>query len=295
MHKNSYAIDLSTRSRVVTLIDFQKSPQPSHTVAWATSVTRLDLEIFDRVLAMKPIIHVDNHENSLPYWSMKLAPLLTRAGNANHNLYRLFYVNVANHRLPWPYKTMCVDTNDDSSDRCQNECVTQMSLKAFNKFPFTHIITDNSKFKSSFDKVHMTDVDFMNSTFSAIFDKIEDRCRTKCANYNCLSSVSVTQIYDKSHDGHRWMKFRIDLPRSINYSVKHAPSMYLVDFATLVLSCFGTWLGISALDFNPLKLIGHVQSGLYRNRKLTPDQRKIQKLESDMVAIWLIVTRQRRN
>ena len=89
-----------------------------------------------------------------------------------------------------------------------------------------------------------------NLTLSDHFLQVQEKCLQMCRYPQCDYDFSVTQLIT-SYVGINYFTFRLELPRSFSYYVRLQPSMYFVDYVTMVMSCFGTWLGVSVLSINP--------------------------------------------
>ena len=59
------------------------------------------------------------------------------------------------------------------------------------------------------------------------------------------------------------------LSDSPSFIVLSNPSVMLADYVTLVMSCFGTWFGLSFLDFFPIQKVAIVKTLIGKNEPKT--------------------------
>ena len=94
-------------------------------------------------------------------------------------------------------------------------------------------------------------MNLFNETARKLLVTFEKVCDQVCSMPNCEDDVTVTSLYAQNPFA-RGLSFRVYLPRSANVRVIFKPRLILLDYVTLVLSCFGTWLGLSVLQLDPV-------------------------------------------
>ena len=205
----------------------------------------------------KTVIHVRN----------ELSPLSLLAGaksrRHDHNQFAFSYQLIQNHRLPTPYTTHCV------ADRmiCLHDCFVPRVIDTIGRAPFSTILLEGDNRYNGMHQQFMTRVHWKNVTMMMAMGKIEQQCDRMCPYLSCHESITVTNGMYKGSEG-KQLYFMIELPRSPTISVTFIPAMNLIDYLTLVLSCFGTWLGLSAISFDPSRVFE-----CRRNRRsITADQ-----------------------
>ena len=84
-----------------------------------------------------------------------------------------------------------------------------------------------------------------------------DECREKCPDRQCFKELDVTHIERETYP--EWTVYQT-LSDSPSFIVLSNPSVMLADYVTLVMSCFGTWFGLSFLDFFPIQKVAIVKT-----------------------------------
>jgi len=211
----------------------------------------LQLKVFNRTSNFCGIVHT---MDSLPFVSIQFSAEFRRERHLVYRSYRFSGVQVNHHLLPSPYASHCIPRHNGRDEFvCYKDCLVSMTIAKWRMFPFTEIITDD-ELVYNLDIPHLTTFELLNNeTLAKEYDSIETQCEYRCRFPNCHNSVTVTQMFERSLRDDA-LVFRIDLPRTFTYSITSLPSMEIVDYVTYVLSCFGTWLGLSAMNFNPVQI-----------------------------------------
>ncbi|KAI1285034.1 hypothetical protein HDE_12253 [Halotydeus destructor] len=216
---------------------------------------------FDNAILLVPIIH---RTETFPDVSIFFAPQLLRLSEKRKdkkNFFHLSHSHIGNHLLMAPYQTDCSYYTMPNlvfprKQACYSDCLINLSLSEFSKFPFSVIIPENTLFDSNHKIV--TNPDVQNETIGKKMASFEILCRQKCSKPNCEEIFTLTeqQVTGSRDDS---IYFRIDLPRQPNFSVHHHPRVVFNEFALYILSCLGTWLGISVFALNPVNVIRKVK------------------------------------
>lgn len=211
----------------------------------------LSLEQLNRSRILRAIIH--DHVG-YPAKSIKFAPEIHRHKLITYNDFALSYSIVKNKRLPDPYPTRCSNYNGLRQDVCNADCLNMITVTHLQKYPFTRIIPEKLDIDFNYSFGHINSNDLLNRTLRDMFRSFELECAAKCFRPDCNDTIKVTfnHAINVRNDS---LSFRVDLPRGSNFYITFTPTMVLIDYVTLMLSCFGTWLGVSVYSFNPVNLI----------------------------------------
>ena len=96
----------------------------------------------------------------------------------------------------------------------------------------------------------MTYFDFKDKNRYNIYSRYIEECKAMCPDSECLKELVITNIGRSALGPLNFYQALSDNP---SFVVHSDPKVNLPDFLTLVMSCFGTWFGLSILSFNPLK------------------------------------------
>ena len=230
----------------------------------------LPLKLFNVTLMFRGIVH---STDVLPFVSIQYSPEFSRKRPLAYNYYRFTGIQVNNRLLQPPYSSQCITNHDGNQgiEDCYKECIVTKTLARWRMFPFTEIITENEPVYN-LNFTHLTTFDLIhNETLAHEYDTIETQCEYRCRFPYCDNTVTVTQMFERSlrEDA---LVFRIDLPRSFTYDITSLPSMEIVDYVTYVLSCFGTWLGLSAINFDPVQIWRQIKRRTKVNKQSRPNQ-----------------------
>lgn len=170
--------------------------------------------------------------------------------------------------LPPPYNTGCIDYTKlgfQSMTECRHRCLINKSKDAFGKLPFSPIYTLPSDFK------HISPTDLQNLTIMTSLIHFKELCILACHEANCKESYTITKTTSKDH----WesMVLIINIPREPTMKIEHVPELKLVEFLVYIMSCFGTWFGLSILHLNPVHVFEVVKRRFHRRPKVIDDHR----------------------
>ena len=222
----------------------------------------LDLTTFNKSKIIRGIVH---QYFGYPRLSISASVLSYRyiSSNIPLNRFRFTYNNIRTSRLPPPYDTSCSRYNDKKGQRgqrdCYSQCVISRCLNHLNKFPYPLIVGDDEDFDGQgWNFGYLNNRHFENETVRSLMSEFETYCQRICSKPNCEDEISLTNMYNQNPYA-RGLSFRVYVPRSANVILIYKPNMILLDYLTLVLSCFGTWLGLSILHLNPIELWSQIR------------------------------------
>lgn len=96
-------------------------------------------------------------------------------------------------------------------------------------------------------------IDINNLTTMSKLSQLEMDCEKNCRWPDCVTSYYETQLHSAPLDG-KSIYFRVDAPRTVFSSSVDYPKILLSEFVIYLFSCFGTWLGVAVIDFNPIQI-----------------------------------------
>ena len=200
----------------------------------------------------KAVIH---DSRGLPVDSVALTPGFYREWDKEtqrglFSKFQAIYYLLKKFLLPPPYVSNCRDYDGDNlsnGKNCADLCVNMSTVKLFNKVPFSTLQVYPIKLK------HVNTEDIANETFSEIVEEIVKNCSRACAQPDCKDSYTFSQILKEegSEGNDTELEYMIEAPSRPSFIVTHRPLMPFADYLVYVLSCFGTWFGLSAMSLNP--------------------------------------------
>ena len=221
-----------------------------------------NISMFGMVKTMLPIVHLGT---DLPHYSRLFSPKLTRYEENPPNRIYLTSQRINLRKLPNPYQTDCADYgNVDLPDQI-TKCLMKYTIDRFQRLPFTEILPENFDGGLNFPVIVPKDA-FENSTEDIELTKAEDECHRKLRKPECYTYMYLTTLVDES-TANGSVRFRVVLPNQPEISISFQPMTHFFDYVTYVLSCFGTWIGLSIIDFNPIDIIGSRSLIPHRNRR----------------------------
>lgn len=241
----------------IRLVKFESQDYNYRSAAFALSHAGIlysvsyNVSTFKKAMFMKIIL---NEYDSRPFRSSAYTSPVARLYNpqtelGRYNYFTLTYYVVRNHFLPAPYRTKCVDYEGlgimDAED-CIKKCLKASSLDAFDRFPYSVLETEALS-----DKIFTIGLLKRNATVTKLLYRYERKCQSKCKQVGCTLSYTITQVTkDPNND---LMTFNIMIPQLPSYTIKFRPRMQFIEYFIYVLSCFGTWFGLSVLSLNPFQ------------------------------------------
>ena len=211
---------------------------------------------FDHFIVSKFLV---TNFNKYPHVSIGLAPLLERHNLKDFGYYLINYFSLNKQHLPAPYKTDCFDytsIGEGTQIECQQKCLKDQTLIAFNKIPFSIIQTEK------IDNNILSYDDVIQQNISGKLFKFFDMCNKKCRQIECIERHLFDRISIQSaivaNSAQNVTKFGnlgiyVYTPTEPSVNVTFIPNMESAEYATYLFSCFGTWFGLSVIVLNPVK------------------------------------------
>lgn len=145
------------------------------------------------------------------------------------------------YKLPPPYKTMCKENYNFY--HCYANCVNDQTVEKLNRLA-------PLKFHKSGEQKQLTHDDILNVTKVSMYDSINTNCKKKCPDSECIKELVITHIERSAVSPLMFAQSLSDSPSFIVFS--NAKNSF-ADYLALVMSCFGTWFGLSVISLNPFK------------------------------------------
>jgi hypothetical protein len=206
---------------------------------------------FETVQFLKIIV---NEHDQRPFRSAAFTPLVERFFNnktklARYNWFTTTYYIVTNELLPAPYATKCMDYSTlgylDSED-CTKKCLIRQSMIAFQRYPYS--IYEGQPLNNKIITVSQLQT---NSSMNKMLYRFESKCMKECKKFGCNLNYTITQVTkDPNND---YITFNVHIPQFPNYFIKFRAKLSFIEYFIYVLSCFGTWFGLSILSLNPFR------------------------------------------
>lgn len=171
------------------------------------------------------------------------------------NYYQFAYAVYNIHRLPWPYDSSCEPDHKHAIYSCRTRCLADQVKKNFNILPSALILPESpARDWIDYDLKIITFRDYQNGSFYKQYRMLSDMCKLKCKKLLCNEELRKTDImFVGDRNGQREMIISIFLPQSPSTDITYEAKFLLNDYIIYVMSCLGTWLGISVINLNPIK------------------------------------------
>lgn len=165
-------------------------------------------------------------------------------GEGDANLIQISYNSFTSIRLPFPYKTNCLDyrtINFESKKHCFEDCLLKNTISRLGKVPFSVVVNE------PLDLQIISDADIKNSTFHKIRYSIEEECFSKCEKSNCKEFSYTPKLISTIQEKDLIVYLNVaDSPDIIS---EYIPRLSFVEYAIYVLSCISFWVAFSPLQF----------------------------------------------
>ena len=195
---------------------------------------------------VKLVIHPP-HDNPLDHISSSIE-IETKS-------YQISYSKIIALLLPSPYKTDCVnyneDTDYDSQQDCLDQCLVQLTLKHCSCWP------------SSVQSPNITQLDqvcwLVKPNQHNCTSEVESKCYGICKSPDCIQerySFEVRNSHQRLRAGPQWVqdlknttaKITILTPFNFETTFIHKPEYNLIQIICYIVSLLGFWYGISVLS-----------------------------------------------
>jgi len=242
---------------------------------------RLRTQLTNKTTSMVPVIH----KSLLPNKEVMMA----RSVPSNDTDIRLSYQDIVTYSLSPPYQTQC--RNYDQS-ACFSGCLINRTLDKLKMFPFTCIIPELNNYDMTRP---LFPHDLGNRTLMASYESIIFGCLHQCPQITCRNVLTMTRIeVVNQNTPFNETQVRVSIPTFPNIVIKFEARFVFLEYLIYIMSCFGTWLGISVLSLNPVPvLVWMLNKYRPRNRNhLKPKTMSLAQLTENVHTLNSIVSSQ---
>ena len=188
---------------------------------------------------VRPVVY--GHGFEYPYLSMTLATGFWFGSDKFENSFWSDYFMFKTFFLPAPYETKC---RDYSQNICIHDCLTELTLKEFNEIPYS-LMTDEP-----YDHVHINLSDPYKDKRSNDFYVY--CARTLCYAKSCTFHFVSTFTFKFHSYHHNTSSFSVATLSSPDTYVHSVEALNVNEYVIFIMSCAGSWLGVSILGLNPV-------------------------------------------
>lgn len=219
-------------------------------------------DLFTRAFTIAPFL---SHNEFIPYQESAIAIDTDTGYDYDSHIQSYLSFGLRAHslitiQLPPPFTTKCV--HKYLLYDCMSTCSNNFSVRYFDRLsPLTYFSHIDDYMKN------MKIITFQDMTNEVIYRRYLSyliKCIDMCPRASrCIEGIDITHI-ERSTFG-RLNLFQV-LSDSPSFIVKYYPKTKFVEYITLFMSCFGTWLGLSMIDMFPIKFPSYVMNMLIKRR-----------------------------
>ena len=199
-------------------------------------------------------IHIIVFYGQFPWFSSDYASITTRLTDFykmtfKNNKYYVSFLWNKHYLLPAPYDTNCSSIPIEESSQCKRSCMIDQLIR-INKVPSSQFISD------PIDLPHVNYYDLNDSSIRDFIVHTEQLCSSKCDTNPCYTDITSTfmdansELEIKDQAITIWSR----IPLSPVISVKSSESLSFVEYLVYIGGCFGTWVGLCILSFDPFNV-----------------------------------------
>ena len=244
---------------------------------------RFRIELTYKTTSVVPVVH--QGYNSLPHFALMMA----RSVPSNGSDIRLSYQNIVTYSLQAPYKTNCRHYHRSA---CLSECVINRTLDTLNVFPYTCLIPELNNYNMSRP---LFPHDLGNRTLMESYESIIGECLHKCSHATCHYIQTITRIETVSKTTpFNTTQVRVSIPTFPTIAIRYAARFGFLEYLIYIMSCVGTWLGISVLSLNPVPVLVWMLNKYRPNNRnnLKPKTMSLEQLTENVYTLNSMVSSQ---
>lgn len=216
----------------------------------------LKAEPFGGAQFMLPIV---TQRGILPMSSMRFATPIKRNVDdkaiKQDNYFIMSYNEIVIDKSRAARETRCFDyatrTQYLSRDYCIPDCINTQTKRVLNKVAYNFFVEEWDTVNTPYAHVTYADIN-NNETVAILMERFEQVCLSKCLFYDCHEAYMLTRMIDRLVEDMQGVVFRVDVPKGPNFQIEFAVTLPFNEYLIYVLSCAGTWLGVSVIQMNPL-------------------------------------------
>ncbi|KAI1304222.1 hypothetical protein HDE_01920 [Halotydeus destructor] len=187
--------------------------------------------------------------------SSTLSPVISRGlsqGSAKYNMFIVSHFKMKYFRLPPPYQSHCRNYRKQglrNAAYCSNKCLSERSLRLLDR------VWTGSRAVYPVDKLPLSTNDLKNETVGKIFQCIYDDCKRACSQPECNLTWALTTIDRQSFKMDHHIVFDVVTSRKPSFIIEHDVQLTMESYLIFLMSCVGSWFGLSVLSFCPARVI----------------------------------------
>lgn len=214
-----------------------------------------NLTTFSNMVYLRPIMH---DTEGLPSLSRYHASYVPGPGAVRgRGAVSIFsYAIVEQKKLPAPYDTKCV--HGDSDVICLTRCFVREVEKRFKRLSTAWPLNESNDHNFNYDLPLMSRTFEMTDDQISTYNQLKQVCYERCKFTACEYQVTMTLSLATFETDSIVMWFQ--LPVWPITRIEHRPLFVLNDYIIYVMSCLGTWLGVSIIGLSPSTLIQKYKS-----------------------------------
>ena len=222
-----------------------------------------NLSLFKKSQRLLVLTSVDTIQTGLAYAKYPRRFDFKQSGQMSEpfNLMSFSYQKLENNRLPPPYETQCRNYGaflHYNSLYCVSYCVNQNVVKELEMVSFTQGLNFNKVNRTEvYSRSNILRISQMttNRTINAIFKSITNHCNQRCRQPSCHSKTFMTKLSEQGNpESPGYFDVSLRVATSPDIHIVYKPDFEFDYFLIYIMSCFGTWLGLSVSDLNPIEL-----------------------------------------
>ena len=186
----------------------------------------------------------------MPHSSKQFAAVSRTSGDKNR-LQILAYQVYEKITQPPPYDTKC--NNGISRMKCQAQCHNDL-LKQINRISYYDLLEE------PIDRKILSYVDLKQREISLKWIEYQTICRDKCLHHLKCRALTANTFLTHTLDSANRVEFALDSALYPQTRSQSLPVYHLYDLYYLTFASISFWLGLSFLDFDPIRLFRKFRS-----------------------------------
>lgn len=229
------------------LYDFQRIAREGEGVVYGFW---LNTTVFKNHTYFKVIMH----DKGLPFTSRYFAGYIPgpHAVGGRGLTYHFSYAIIEHKKLPPPYETNCVK-EADWQPNCHLKCAVESIEEQFNRLTSAWPLSESNDHNFNYDLPLLYNTYKMKESQISTYNSLLHNCSGKCKRDPCEVQFSQTSL--QAHFESDQIEMWFQLPVTPTMKLAHSPFFVMNDYIIYVMSCLGTWLGLSVIAMNPFKFL----------------------------------------
>lgn len=209
---------------------------------WLNTATFVNLTFFRVII----------HDKGVPFTSRFYANYVPAPGVVRGRglTYQFSYATIEHKKLPTPYDTDCLPGATGRFE-CVIRCVINTIKKRFNRLTTAWPLTENNEFNFDYDLLLLYDSQLLQQSDVAMYEQLLMGCNGVCERDACEYQLSVTSMLTAFESD--TIEIWFQLPVAPTTRIEHTAYFVMNDYIIYIMSCLGTWLGVSVIALSPYR------------------------------------------